>query len=185
MRALLLPLALLFSATAAHAAPKPPENPDGYRVMLVGNSLTYANNLPALLRAVGAAEGKAISTETFAAPGGTLSERVADGAVTRTSCTLTHRLVASFCCQHTCIGLLRSRLWPLSNLRFFGPVPLWLELASCPRESVGVRNMTSFSPKRTLGLTRSGLSLLSPGSATKRAQKSARGSGGQNCLETL
>lgn len=83
MRALLLPLALLFSATAAHAAPKPPENPDGYRVMLVGNSLTYANNLPALLRAVGAAEGKAISTETFAAPGGTLSERVADGAVTQ------------------------------------------------------------------------------------------------------
>lgn len=83
MRVLLLPLVLFLSATAAHATPNPPADPDGYRVMLVGNSLTYANNLPALLRAVGAAEGRPISTETFAAPGGTLSERVADGAVTQ------------------------------------------------------------------------------------------------------
>ena len=50
-----------------------------YRVLLVGNSLTYTNNLPALLRAVGASQGISIITETYAAPGGTLAERGHDG----------------------------------------------------------------------------------------------------------
>lgn len=50
-----------------------------YRVLLVGNSLTYTNNLPALLRAVGASQGTRIATETYAAPGGTLAERWRDG----------------------------------------------------------------------------------------------------------
>lgn len=50
-----------------------------YRVLFVGNSLTYTNNLPALLRAVGASQGARITTETYAAPGGTLSERWRDG----------------------------------------------------------------------------------------------------------
>ena len=52
-----------------------------YRVLLVGNSLTYTNNLPALLRAVGASQGTPIATESFAAPGGTLIERWNDGHV--------------------------------------------------------------------------------------------------------
>lgn len=52
-----------------------------YRVLLVGNSLTYTNNLPALLRAVGAAQGTPIATETYAAPGGTLAERWMEGHV--------------------------------------------------------------------------------------------------------
>ena len=34
-----------------------------YRVLLVGNSLTYTNNLPALLRAVGASQGTPIATD--------------------------------------------------------------------------------------------------------------------------
>ena len=50
-----------------------------YRVLLVGNNLTYTNNLPALLRAVGASQGTSITTETYAAPGGTLAERRHDG----------------------------------------------------------------------------------------------------------
>lgn len=83
MRALLLLLGLLFPWACLQAASAPPDHSPELRVMLVGNSLTYANNLPALLRAVGAAEGRAIHTETFAAPGGTLSERLAEGAVTR------------------------------------------------------------------------------------------------------
>jgi hypothetical protein len=53
--------------------------PGEYRVLFVGNSLTYTNNLPALLRSVGASQGARISTETYAAPGGTLSERWRDG----------------------------------------------------------------------------------------------------------
>jgi len=52
-----------------------------YRVLLVGNSLTYTNNLPALQRAVGASQGTPIATESFAAPGGTLIERWNDGHV--------------------------------------------------------------------------------------------------------
>lgn len=50
-------------------------------VLFVGNSLTYVNNLPALLRALGDAQGAAISTETWAAPGGTLAERWREGHV--------------------------------------------------------------------------------------------------------
>jgi len=50
-------------------------------VLFVGNSLTYVNNLPALLRALGDAQGMAISTETWAAPGGTLAERWREGHV--------------------------------------------------------------------------------------------------------
>jgi len=50
-------------------------------VLFVGNSLTYVNNLPALLRALGDAQGMAISTETWVAPGGTLAERWREGHV--------------------------------------------------------------------------------------------------------
>ena len=57
--------------------------PRDYRVLLVGNSLTYTNNLPALLRAVGAAQGTPIATETYAAPGGTLAERWKEGLVAK------------------------------------------------------------------------------------------------------
>jgi hypothetical protein len=70
-------LALSLAASSAPAQDAAP--PKAYRVMLVGNSLTYTNNLPALLRAVGASQGVRIETETWAAPGGTLAERVKDG----------------------------------------------------------------------------------------------------------
>ena len=49
--------------------------------VLVGNSLTYVNNLPALLRALGESQGMAITTETYAEPGGTLAERWREGHV--------------------------------------------------------------------------------------------------------
>ena len=73
----LLGLGLLLAPFASVQAQDPA--PTEYRVLLVGNSLTYTNNLPALLRAVGASQGKTITTETYAAPGGTLSERWRDG----------------------------------------------------------------------------------------------------------
>jgi hypothetical protein len=50
-------------------------------VLFVGNSLTYVNNLPALLRALGDAQGVAITTETWAEPGGTLADRWREGHV--------------------------------------------------------------------------------------------------------
>lgn len=77
-------LALLLCCAALLAAPlrsnaqvTPP--PREYRVLMVGNSLTYTNNLPALLRAVGASQGTRITTETYASPGGSLAERWRDG----------------------------------------------------------------------------------------------------------
>ena len=74
---LLLGLSLLLAPFAGtHAQDLAPKE---YRVLLVGNSLTYTNNLPALLRAVGASQGTPITTETYVAPGGTLSERWRDG----------------------------------------------------------------------------------------------------------
>lgn len=79
LRTLFLAVLLLSSgllpAQAQSTAPAARE----YRVLLVGNSFTYANNLPALLRAVGASQNTPIITETYAAPGGTLIERWKDG----------------------------------------------------------------------------------------------------------
>lgn len=67
-------------ATAPHAG-DPAVPARSTAVLFVGNSLTYVNNLPALLRALGDAQGTSISTETYAAPGGTLAERWREGHV--------------------------------------------------------------------------------------------------------
>lgn len=77
-------LLMLLSFSAVLAAPLPSAAqvaPREYRILLAGNSLIYTNNLPALLRAVGASQGATITTETYAAPSGTLSERWHDGHV--------------------------------------------------------------------------------------------------------
>ncbi|MDQ3040351.1 MAG: hypothetical protein M3R16_11225 [Pseudomonadota bacterium] len=77
-------LFMLLSFSAVLAAPLPSfaqMAPREYRVLLAGNSLIYTNNLPALLRAVGASQGVRLTTETYAAPSGTLSQRWHDGHV--------------------------------------------------------------------------------------------------------
>lgn len=84
MRAWIAAIALSLSAflpqpSQAQAAPATGAAPTQYRVLLVGNSMSYTNNLPAMLRAIGAAQGTPIITETFAAPGGTLNDRLNDG----------------------------------------------------------------------------------------------------------
>ncbi|GHC09514.1 SGNH/GDSL hydrolase family protein [Thermomonas carbonis] len=76
---LLLGLTLLLAPFANAQAPDPATKE--YRVLLVGNSLIYTNNLPALLRAVGTSQSVAITTETYAAPGGKLDDRLDDGHV--------------------------------------------------------------------------------------------------------
>ena len=55
--------------------------PRTLRVLFVGNSLVYVNNLPAVLRAVAGAQPVpvVIDTQTFVAPGGTVAERWSDG----------------------------------------------------------------------------------------------------------
>lgn len=78
---LLLAASLLCAATLPAHAQQAATPGREYRVLLVGNSLIYTNNLPALLRAVGASQGTPIATESFAAPGGTLIERWNEGHV--------------------------------------------------------------------------------------------------------
>jgi hypothetical protein len=70
-------LLLLFAppASAAQADPTP------IRVLFVGNSLTYANNLPRMVRAIAASQpgGPAIETATYAIPGAELDDLWDDG----------------------------------------------------------------------------------------------------------
>jgi hypothetical protein len=79
---LLLAMALPTWAQTVAPAPAPAPAPAReLRVLFVGNSLTYVNNLPRLLHAMAASQpGRpAITTMTYAAPGGTVAERWADG----------------------------------------------------------------------------------------------------------
>jgi hypothetical protein len=66
---------LLLVADAASAAPT--------RLLFVGNSLTYVGNLPAVLDALAAANGRSTSSDMLVSGGATLSDRVADGSVDR------------------------------------------------------------------------------------------------------
>jgi len=74
-------LALAFASPAQDGPPAQDASPKTYRVLFVGNSLTYVNDLPATLRAVAAAQPtpSKIETQTFVAPGGSLAERWEDG----------------------------------------------------------------------------------------------------------
>jgi hypothetical protein len=85
---ILAALVLAALAGIALAAPSTPEAPAPkrtVRVLFVGNSLVYVNDLPATLRALAASQPApvAIETQTFVAPGGTIAERWKDGAVSR------------------------------------------------------------------------------------------------------
>lgn len=75
MRACVLPMLLLCGFMAAAAEPRE------LRVLFIGNSLTYVNNLPATVRALAAAQPAPVRivTATYAAPGGTVAERWKDG----------------------------------------------------------------------------------------------------------
>ena len=81
-RAALLALFALLFAAAAPAAPGAAA-PDGtLRVLFIGNSYTYVNNVPALLEAVAAQSGgPAIETEMLVAPGARLIDFVEAEAV--------------------------------------------------------------------------------------------------------
>jgi hypothetical protein len=81
---LLLALAVCAAspAAASQADPAAPaDRPDTLRVLMVGNSLTYANNLPRLVQAIAASQpgGPRIETATYALPGADLSALWKDG----------------------------------------------------------------------------------------------------------
>lgn len=77
----LVALAALAMLPACPAAAQPAPVRDRYRVLFVGNSLTYVNNLPAVLTALAASQPQPISiqTATYVAGGGSLAERWRDG----------------------------------------------------------------------------------------------------------
>ena len=83
MRALLLLITLLMLGHAQTPAAKAQDVDASreVRVLFIGNSLTYVNNLPATLRALATAQPAStrITTATFVAPGGTIAERWKDG----------------------------------------------------------------------------------------------------------
>src|SRR4249919_1405804 len=81
---ILAALVLAALAGMALAAPSRPEAQGPkrtLRVLFVGNSLTYVNDLPSTLRAIAASQPTpvTIETQTFVAPGGSLADRWRDG----------------------------------------------------------------------------------------------------------
>lgn len=81
MRKLVLPglLVLLFCVPCSAKTLR--TQPEG--VLFVGNSLTYVGNLPAVFTAMARANGHDVRSYMIVEPGGTLSQRVADGTVPR------------------------------------------------------------------------------------------------------
>ena len=68
-------------AIAACACVAPAPAPEPVRVLFVGNSQVYTSNLPAVLDALGAANGRRVHSEMLVQGGATFAQRVADGAV--------------------------------------------------------------------------------------------------------
>jgi len=82
MHRLLLSIIVVIASLFASCAPaRQDQRP--VRLLFVGNSLTYVGNLPAVLDALAASNGKSVQSEMIVKGGATLTERVADGSVER------------------------------------------------------------------------------------------------------
>lgn len=77
LRVALFALLCMFVAIAGAAAPKP------VQVLFIGNSLTYVGNLPAVLEALAADNGKPLQADMLVKGGATLTEWLDSGAVPR------------------------------------------------------------------------------------------------------
>lgn len=77
-RRLCLVLLLFVSVYPAYAGP---EKRAPARVLFVGNSLTYVGNLPSVLAALAASNGRPIATEMFVKGGATLADSAREGSV--------------------------------------------------------------------------------------------------------
>ncbi|WIG55420.1 MAG: hypothetical protein OJF61_001206 [Rhodanobacteraceae bacterium] len=75
--AALFALSYVFAGNACAAAPKP------FQVLFVGNSLTYVGNLPAVVEALAASNGKPLQADMIVKGGVTLTQWLDSGAVQR------------------------------------------------------------------------------------------------------
>lgn len=75
--AVILACLAIFSCSRDVEAPRA----EALRILFVGNSLTYAGNLPAVFDALSEANGRATASDMIVIGGGTLTERLADGSV--------------------------------------------------------------------------------------------------------
>ena len=75
-------LLLALAGSLAPSGARPASERPHYRVLFIGNSLIYVNNLPAVLAALAAAQPEpvVIATATYVQGGGSIAERWADGA---------------------------------------------------------------------------------------------------------
>lgn len=81
MKGLVVSVALLLAAFAPVACTRTEVAPEPIRVLFVGNSLIYTANLPAVLDALGEANGQPIHSEMLVKGGATLNHCVEDGSV--------------------------------------------------------------------------------------------------------
>lgn len=75
--AALFALSCVFANSAGAATPKP------LRILFVGNSLTYVGNLPAVVEALAADNGKSLQADMIVKGGATLTQWLDSGAVPR------------------------------------------------------------------------------------------------------
>lgn len=80
VKGLALSLLLVVSTVLAACAGQP-QSQAPLRVLFVGNSLVYTGNLPAVLDALGEANGRSIESEMLVQGGATLQQRVEDGVL--------------------------------------------------------------------------------------------------------
>jgi hypothetical protein len=90
LRSVLL-LAMLLLAGLAEAAAPAPQKP--VRVLFVGNSLTYVNNLPAMFVALAKSAGRPVEARMLVRGGHTLSQHLASGVLTPELLTSIDQLV--------------------------------------------------------------------------------------------
>jgi hypothetical protein len=75
--------AMVASAPSARSTPAFAQSPPATRVLFVGNSLTFANNLPDLVAALARAEGRAVVVQSVAFPDVSLEDHWARGDAAR------------------------------------------------------------------------------------------------------
>lgn len=76
-----LALSASLALVSCGSSPTEPEPPPGaYRVLFVGNSLTYTNDLPAMVEAIAFANGDTFFTKTLAYPDWGLQDHWEDGS---------------------------------------------------------------------------------------------------------